>query len=381
MHRARTGLLLLVAVMLAITFLPGAQEPASAQVGTASPTVVFTDWLTVDVAANGATGTLDGVSVSLTGSDLDSGVIDGSETVFASPVFKPQIPASDAIGIRGLTGYAYTLEFSEPVKDPVLHVVSLASTLTFPGIAVTKVSGQSTFTVSGSSVTGALDDGSTVPSNDANGTIQLEGTYETVSFSATPVFSTTVGDGIAIQIGAREADRVPTSGIAPAGGRFGVPRPAGPHSGVDIAGGFTPVHAMRSGKVLRANCVPVYGWSVIIDHGEVGSGRRLYSLYGHMGKGDGKLTPNDCDSPSAVSYVRVSRGEMVSAGSWIGMQGESGRATGRHLHFALGHTVRPGTVDTQQFLRDVISPADCIGPSPYAALARRALDTCPGRRS
>jgi len=72
---------------------------------------------------------------------------------------------SDAIELYGFQGYSYTLQFGAPTQDPVMHIESLASKLVFPaGTQLTKVSGQSTFAVSGNTVTGALS-GST----DANG--------------------------------------------------------------------------------------------------------------------------------------------------------------------------------------------------------------------
>jgi hypothetical protein len=124
--------------------------------------------------------------------------VDGSATIFNQPYFSPPLATSDAIELYGFQGYSYTLQFGAPTRDPILHIASLASTLVFPpGTQVSKVSGQSTFVVSGNTVTGALSG-----SSDANGTVKLSGTLDSVSFSATPVFAAATEDGIDIQVGA-----------------------------------------------------------------------------------------------------------------------------------------------------------------------------------
>ena len=104
---------------------------------------------------------------------------------------------SDHIQISGLEGYSYTLTFSAPVTDPVMHIASVASTLQFQaGTGTARVSGSPNFSVSGSTVTGD-------PQNDAGGTIRLLGEISTVRFTATPLYSPPVEDGIVIQVGAR----------------------------------------------------------------------------------------------------------------------------------------------------------------------------------
>ncbi len=87
-----------------------------------------------------------------------------------------------------------------------------------------------------------------------------------------------------------------------------------PHKGIDLAAPKgTPVHAVASGIVIEAGALAAndgrYGNAVIIEHGA----RR--SLYAHL------------DS------VTVKRGERVEAGTLIGKVGETGFATGPHLHF------------------------------------------------
>ena len=86
-----------------------------------------------------------------------------------------------------------------------------------------------------------------------------------------------------------------------------------PHKGIDMAAAKgTPVHAVANGVVIEAGALAEndgrYGNAVIIEHGA----RR--SLYAHL------------DS------VTVKRGDRVEAGALIGTAGETGFATGPHLH-------------------------------------------------
>jgi hypothetical protein len=159
----------------------------------------FADWSSVQ--GNLASGTLQGHLISLSGSHVGTppqSRVDGTSTVFNQPYFSPPLVTSDAIELYGFQGYSYTLQFGGATQDPIVHIASLASKLVFPpGTQLTKVSGQSTFVVSGNTVTGALS-GST----DANGTVRLSGTFTSASFSATPVFQAASEDGIDVQVGA-----------------------------------------------------------------------------------------------------------------------------------------------------------------------------------
>jgi hypothetical protein len=158
----------------------------------------FADWLAVD--ANVATGTLKGASISLSGSNVvgpPGSTVDGSSTVFNRADFSPPLATGDAVGFYGDPGYSYVLTFGFPRRDPILHLGSLASTLAFPpGTSITRVSGEDQLSVSGNTVTGALEG-----SDDANGTVRLEGTFQSVPFSTTPTY-TGSPDGIYLQVGA-----------------------------------------------------------------------------------------------------------------------------------------------------------------------------------
>ena len=83
------------------------------------------------------------------------------------------------------------------------------------------------------------------------------------------------------------------------------------HSGIDIDAPYgTPVHAAADGDVLNVGMVSGYGKEVLLDHGH-----DLHTVYGHL------------------SAFAVLSGEHVSRGQIIGYVGQSGRATGPHLHY------------------------------------------------
>ena len=93
---------------------------------------------------------------------------------------------------------AYSIAFDQPVKDPVLHLQSLASTLTFADVPINKLSGESVLSVSGNIVSGVIDDSKDPV--DANGTIQLIGSFDSIDFTA--YTSLGQGDGFSVQVGA-----------------------------------------------------------------------------------------------------------------------------------------------------------------------------------
>lgn len=91
------------------------------------------------------------------------------------------------------------------------------------------------------------------------------------------------------------------------------------HRGVDIrVPTGTPVFAMRTGDVVHAAPLGDFGLTVILDHGG-----RTRSLYGHL------------------SSIAVRAGTRVDGGSLIGSSGQSGNASGPHLHFEILRHGRP----------------------------------------
>jgi murein DD-endopeptidase MepM/ murein hydrolase activator NlpD len=94
------------------------------------------------------------------------------------------------------------------------------------------------------------------------------------------------------------------------------------HRGIDIAAkAGSPILAAGDGIVVAAGARGGYGQAVEIQHG---SG--VTTLYGH------------------ASQVLVHPGEHVTQGQPIATVGETGRATGPHLHFEVregGHALNP----------------------------------------
>ncbi|MGH3646174.1 MAG: M23 family metallopeptidase [Micromonosporaceae bacterium] len=85
------------------------------------------------------------------------------------------------------------------------------------------------------------------------------------------------------------------------------------HAGIDIANAkTTPIKAAYRGKVVFAGWSSGYGKLVILDHSD---GYRTY--YAHL------------------YSIRYNVGRRVSRGERIGRMGESGHATGPHLHFEI----------------------------------------------
>jgi murein DD-endopeptidase MepM/ murein hydrolase activator NlpD len=99
------------------------------------------------------------------------------------------------------------------------------------------------------------------------------------------------------------------------------------HSGVDIDAPYgTPVRAAGDGEVTGAQMGAGYGREVTLDHGH-----DVMTLYGHL------------------SEIAVYPGQHVIRGQVIGYVGESGRATGPHLHYEV--RVHDVPVNPYKYLR------------------------------
>jgi murein DD-endopeptidase MepM/ murein hydrolase activator NlpD len=95
------------------------------------------------------------------------------------------------------------------------------------------------------------------------------------------------------------------------------------HPGLDIAGpDGTPVHAAADGIVVYAGLAVLgdptqsYGNCVVIEHNG-----HLSTLYGHMQIG--------------LHGLQVQVGQVVRQGQVIGYEGQTGFATGPHVHFEM----------------------------------------------
>ena len=107
---------------------------------------------------------------------------------------------------------------------------------------------------------------------------------------------------------------------------FGARRGGTWHQGLDLsAPKGSPVWATAAGTVIRAEREGAWGRMVLIDHG---NGYR--TRYAHLKR------------------IRVTRGERVVRGDTIGTVGESGRASGPHLHYEVLREGQP--VDPRPYL-------------------------------
>jgi len=83
------------------------------------------------------------------------------------------------------------------------------------------------------------------------------------------------------------------------------------HSGIDIAGAYgSPIYATADGTVVSAGYQGGYGNMVLINHGY-----GFETCYAHM------------------SRIAVSSGQWVKRGQVIGYMGQTGLATGTHVHY------------------------------------------------
>ena len=93
------------------------------------------------------------------------------------------------------------------------------------------------------------------------------------------------------------------------------------HKGVDLVGPYnSPIKAVKSGVVVEHwpapngyfKGHPVYGGLVVIEHDD-----GVFTLYAHF------------------KDTFVNEGQKVEKGEIIGIQGDTGLATGDHLHFEI----------------------------------------------
>lgn len=106
------------------------------------------------------------------------------------------------------------------------------------------------------------------------------------------------------------------------------------HKGIDVSAPIgTPVKVMADG-IIVSHWVPpdgeywkghsIYGGYVIVDHGA-----GLFSMYGHLSK------------------TFIHEGNHVKAGDTIGLVGQTGIATGPHLHWEIA-------IDPMRYIREIL---------------------------
>ena len=100
------------------------------------------------------------------------------------------------------------------------------------------------------------------------------------------------------------------------------------HSGTDFVGSSLneDILSPSPGKVVFAGKFYDYGNMVVIDHGF-----DIKTRYAHLSK------------------IKVKKGDFVEKNEVIGLQGNTGRSTGAHLHYEIRYKNRP--IDPKKFLK------------------------------
>jgi murein DD-endopeptidase MepM/ murein hydrolase activator NlpD len=110
------------------------------------------------------------------------------------------------------------------------------------------------------------------------------------------------------------------------------------HSGIDIDAPYgSPVRAAADGEVTGATMGAGYGRQIVLSHGH-----DVVTLYGHL------------------SAIAVVPGQHVSRGQVIGYVGQTGRATGPHLHYEV--RVHNVPVNPHKYLRMTFEQIAFSGP-------------------
>jgi hypothetical protein len=192
------------------------------------------------------TGALLGQSIVMTGPFQPGSVFDGTYTGFSDNRFTPSLATSDMVIFDSSPGASYTLDFGAPVENPTFHFATMGSIIRFPaGTTVEKVSGESTLTVSGNTVTGQA-----VGSTDSNGTIRVVGAFTSLPFTADPNFGgTNPVDGIIVQIGGSTPPPAPPPSQPPAPPAASDPAPTAPASEPPPTPGATVDTSPQNGTV------------------------------------------------------------------------------------------------------------------------------------
>jgi murein DD-endopeptidase MepM/ murein hydrolase activator NlpD len=91
------------------------------------------------------------------------------------------------------------------------------------------------------------------------------------------------------------------------------------HEGLDFVGiDNAKILSPSNGKVILAKWFSDYGNAVVIDHGY-----GITTRYGHLSK------------------IKVKEGDLVTRGQIIALQGNTGRSTGKHLHYEVRYKNTP----------------------------------------
>lgn len=100
------------------------------------------------------------------------------------------------------------------------------------------------------------------------------------------------------------------------------------HNGIDLSARTANVYSILHGTVIASCYDNIIGNYIVINHG-------LYeTIYGHL----------------SVRFVK--RGDLVKAGTIIGISGQTGQVTGEHLHFIVKY--RGQSINPLPFLKEIL---------------------------
>lgn len=101
------------------------------------------------------------------------------------------------------------------------------------------------------------------------------------------------------------------------------------HNGIDLSAHNTNVYSVLHGTIVVSSYDDEIGNYIVVNHG-------LYeTTYGHL----------------SVRHVQV--GDLVKAGSIIGISGRTGRVTGEHLHFIVKYQGQ--SINPIPFLKEILT--------------------------
>lgn len=101
------------------------------------------------------------------------------------------------------------------------------------------------------------------------------------------------------------------------------------HNGIDLSARTANIYSVLHGTVVISSYDSVIGNYVVVNHG-------LYeTIYGHL----------------SIRFVKA--GDLVKAGTIIGLSGRTGRVTGEHLHFIVKY--KGQSINPLPFLKEILT--------------------------
>lgn len=272
--------------------------------GAAAAVYSYVDWTEADVAAGTATGTItlpDESEVTLTfeaiQEDGSPGRLFGAQIAPGANYWSPSEPyvslevenpplETDILQLQGGQNQIYTVTLSEPIKDPIMAIVSLGQSsipTTYDFDSPFAIVSQGPGYFGGTTTALSALEGDVLEGREGHGTIQFIGTFTTFAWTV-PTPEAWHGFTFAI----RTTERIePTPGAGGAGGVGGETAAGGTDSGGTNSGGADAGEAGNSG----------IGKAGYAAGGEAGGGNALGGAGGRVsgaaGESDGDQTSSE----------------------------------------------------------------------------------------